>query len=203
MKSRDWVRLFLSTLLIGGVVTVFLGFILKWNKYKELFVTMDFVQIISVAFWLFGLGCIFSIISQMGFFAYLTVHRFGLGIFRTATLWNSAQIILILFVFFDLVYLRHKLFAEDGESVTLYILLAVAIFLVGCIIAYVKRVQTNKAAFVPALFFMFVVTTIEWFPALRVNEQNWLYLMLIPLLVCNAYQLLILPKLTSGKVSEV
>jgi KinB signaling pathway activation protein len=44
---------------------------------------------------------------------------------------------------------------------------------------------------------MFVVTTIEWVPALRANEESWLYLMLIPLLICNAYQLLILHKINS------
>ncbi|MCY9150095.1 KinB-signaling pathway activation protein, partial [Bacillus haynesii] len=29
---------------------------------------------------------------------------------------------------------------------------------------------------------------------LRVNEEDWLYLMLLPLLACNAFQLLMLPK---------
>ncbi|MED4456325.1 KinB-signaling pathway activation protein [Metabacillus fastidiosus] len=199
MKSRNWVRLFLSTLFIGGIVTILLGFILKWSEYKELFITMNVTEILSIAFWLLGLGCIFSIISQMGFFAYLTVHRFGLGIFRTVTLWNGAQIILIIFVFFDLIYLRYKFFAESGDSIFPYILLTVFTFLFSCVVAYMKKRQTNKAAFVPALFFMFVITTIEWFPALRVNEADWLYLMLIPLLICNAYQLLILPKLTGEK----
>ncbi|KHF28867.1 hypothetical protein LR68_02251 [Anoxybacillus sp. BCO1] len=55
--------------------------------------------------------------------------------------------------------------------------------------------ETNKEAFIPALFFMVVVTVIEWFPVLRINEENWLYLMLFPLLICNAYQLLMLHRL--------
>lgn len=41
---------------------------------------------------------------------------------------------------------------------------------------------------------MVVVTTIEWVPVLRVNEESWLWLMVLPLIICNAYQLLVLPK---------
>ena len=36
---------------------------------------------------------------------------------------------------------------------------------------------------------MVCATIIEWVPVLRTNEQDWFYLMLFPLLVCNAYQL--------------
>jgi KinB signaling pathway activation protein len=137
----------------------------------------------------------------MGFFAYLTVHRFGLGIFRSVAMWNLAQIILIVFVLFDLIYFRFQLFAEGNETIIPYLLLAFYLFILGVIIALIKRSNTNKEAFIPALFFMIVVTTIEWFPALRVNEKDWLLLMLIPLQVCNAYQLLMLPKFIKSKKS--
>ncbi|WP_175637993.1 KinB-signaling pathway activation protein [Metabacillus schmidteae] len=201
MNSRNWVRLFLSTLLVGGVTTGIIGFLLKWSEYKDLFLNFDIIEILSVLFWLFGVGLIFSVISQMGFFAYLTVHRFGLGIFRSVSLWNFAQIILILFVLFDLVYFRYQLFSTEGESYTPYILLALYIFIFGIIVAFFKRKDTNKEAFVPALFFMTVVTVIEWFPALRVNQEDWLLLMLIPLQICNAYQLIMLPRFIQTKKS--
>ncbi|PMC34114.1 KinB-signaling pathway activation protein [Bacillus sp. UMB0899] len=201
MNSRNWVRLFLSTLLVGGVTTGIIGFLLKWSEYKDLFLNFDIIEILSVLFWLFGVGLIFSVISQMGFFAYLTVHRFGLGIFRSVSLWNFVQIILILFVLFDLVYFRYQLFSTEGESYTPYILLALYIFIFGVIVALLKRKDTNKEAFVPALFFMTVVTVIEWFPALRVNQEDWLLLMLIPLQICNAYQLIMLPRFIQRKKS--
>jgi KinB signaling pathway activation protein len=35
---------------------------------------------------------------------------------------------------------------------------------------------------------------LEWIPVLRVNEKSWVYLMLFPLVICNAYQILMLPK---------
>lgn len=201
VNSRNWVRLFLSTLLVGGVTTGIIGFLLKWAEYKDLFLEFDIIEILSVLFWLFGVGLIFSVISQMGFFAYLTVHRFGLGIFKSVSLWNFAQIILILFVIFDLAYFRFQLFANEGETYTSYILLALYVLIVGLIVAFFKRKDTNKGAFIPALFFMIVVTVIEWFPALRVNQEDWLLLMLIPLQVCNAYQLIMLPRFTQTKKS--
>ncbi len=201
VNSRNWVRLFLSTLLVGGLTTGVIGFLLKWADYKDLFLNFEIIEILSVLFWLFGVGLIFSVISQMGFFAYLTVHRFGLGIFKSASLWNFAQIILILFVLFDLAYFRFQLFANEGDTFISYILLALYVLIVGLIVAFIKRKDTNKGAFIPALFFMIVVTVIEWFPALRVNQEDWLLLMLIPLQVCNAYQLIMLPRFTQTKKS--
>ncbi|MBA2873230.1 KinB signaling pathway activation protein [Anoxybacillus calidus] len=199
MNSRKWVRLFLTTLIVGGITTGITGFAVRWSEYKDLFLEMNMGEILASLLWFIGVGFIFSIISQMGFFAYLTVHRFGLGIFRSVSLWNSVQLVLIAFVLFDLIYFRYQIFAKEGESIISYIWIALFIFLFGLVVAYIKRSQTNKEAFVPALFFMVVVTIIEWFPVLRINEEDWLYLMLFPLLVCNAYQLLILHKLTGTK----
>lgn len=195
MTSRNWVKLFMSTLLIGGATTGLVGFIVRWDEFAHFFANFDAKEIISILFWLMGMGLIFSLLSQMGFFAYLTVHRFGLGIFRSVRLWNLVQIVIIMFVLFDLVYFRYQLFAKVGESIISYVLLALFLLVFGLVIAILKAKQTNKEAFIPALFFMIVVTVIEWFPVLRVNDQSWLYLMLIPLLVCNAYQLLMLHKL--------
>ncbi|MBY0121958.1 KinB-signaling pathway activation protein [Bacillus sp. S/N-304-OC-R1] len=195
MTSRNWVKLFISTLLVGGLTTGIVGFIVRWKEFESIFVPFDFLEVLSVLLWLIGVGLIFSILSQMGFFAYLTIHRFGLGIFKSRSLWNGVQVVLILFVLFDLVYIRYNAFANAGESLVPYIGLAVLILVVALLVAALKVKATNKEAFIPAVFFMVVVTTIEWVPVLRVNEQSWVYLMIFPLLICNAYQLLILHKL--------
>lgn len=202
MTSRNLVKLFFSTLLLGGFTTGFVGFIVRWDEFEPYFSKFQVLDIIMSLFWLVGVGLIFSLLSQMGFFAYLTVHRFGLGIFKTVKLWNSVQIVLILFVLFDLIYLRYSTFAKAGDSIFPYVALAIFVLLCGLVIAYLKAKQTNKEAFIPALFFMVVVTTIEWVPVLRVNEKSWVLLMLIPLLVCNAYQLLILHKLNERSILE-
>lgn len=200
MNSRKWVRLFLTTLLIGGIATAAVGMVLNWKEFGHLLVRFEVIEFLAVLLWHVGVGFIFSVISQAGFFAYLTVHRFGLGMFRS--LWNAVQLVLIIFVLFDLVYFRYMVFADKGDSIIPYVLTALFILAVGLAVAYIKSAQTNKGAFVPALFFMVVVTVIEWFPVLRINDRDWLYLMLIPLLVCNAYQLLILHKLTGGAGSS-
>ena len=201
MNSRKWVRLFFTTLFLGGVSTVIIGFVLEWDKYAKFFQNFDGKEILAVSFWLMGVGFIFSVISQMGFFAYLTIHRFGLGMFRSPSLWNIVQLFFIAFVLFDFVYLRSVLIANGEISLGNNILVAGVLFMFGAIVAYIKSKETNKKAFVPALFFMVVVTILEWVPALRINDTDWLYLMLIPLLLCNAYQLLILHRLI-GKTSK-
>ncbi|PEG07335.1 KinB signaling pathway activation protein KbaA [Bacillus wiedmannii] len=201
MNSRKWVRLFFTTLFLGGISTVIIGFVLEWDKYVEFFQNFDGKEILAVSFWLMGVGFIFSVISQMGFFAYLTIHRFGLGMFRSPSLWNAVQLFFIAFVLFDFVYLRSVLIANGEVSLGNNILVAGVLFVFGAIVAYIKSKETNRKAFVPALFFMVVVTILEWVPALRINDTDWLYLMVIPLLLCNAYQLLILHRLI-GKTSK-
>ncbi|WP_237982302.1 KinB signaling pathway activation protein KbaA [Bacillus thuringiensis] len=201
MNSRKWVRLFFTTLFLGGISTVILGFVLEWDKYVKFFQNFDGKEILAVSFWLMGVGFIFSVISQMGFFAYLTIHRFGLGMFRSPSLWNAVQLFFIAFVLFDFVYLRSVLIANGEVSLGNNILVAGVLFVFGAIVAYIKSKETNRKAFVPALFFMVVVTILEWVPALRINDTDWLYLMVIPLLLCNAYQLLILHRLI-GKTSK-
>ncbi|PFM96519.1 KinB signaling pathway activation protein KbaA [Bacillus cereus] len=201
MNSRKWVRLFFTTLFLGGISTVIIGFVLEWDKYAKFFQNFDGKEILAVSFWLMGVGFIFSVISQMGFFAYLTIHRLGLGMFRSSSLWNAVQLFFIAFVLFDFVYLRSVLIANGEVSLGNNILVAGILFVFGTMVAYVKSKETNKKAFVPALFFMVVVTILEWVPALRINDTDWLYLMVIPLLLCNAYQLLILHRLI-GKTSK-
>ncbi|WP_338473131.1 KinB-signaling pathway activation protein [Niallia sp. XMNu-256] len=200
MTSRNVVKLFFSTLLIGGFVTSVTGFIVRWGEFSPYFKNIELLSIISTFFWLFCFGFIFSLVSQVAFFAYLTVHRFGLSIFRS--FWNRVQVVLIVFALFDLVYFRYRAFAENGESLLPYLYPALLILAVGLVAAYYKAKQTNKKAFIPALFFMTVVTIVEWVPVLRINDQNWVYLMIFPLLACNIYQLLILHKLHESSIRE-
>ena len=49
-----------------------------------------------------------SVVAQMGFFAYLTVHQFGVNMFKTLTLWNWVQLLIIAVVLFDLIFFRFQ-----------------------------------------------------------------------------------------------
>jgi len=202
VTSRNWVKLFLNTLLVGGITTAIVGFIVRWNEFEPYFTEFKLIDILSTLIWLIVMGFLFSVISQMGFFAYLTVHRFGLGIFKSVSLWNAVQIVLILFGLFDLVYLRYDNFADPGDSVLPYFGPAIILLIGALAAAWYKVKQTNRDAFIPAVFFMIVVTLVEWVPVLRVNEHSWLYLMMFALMACNAYQLLILHKLNIQSQQE-
>lgn len=190
MSSRYWVKLFINTLLIGGVTAGVVGLVVAWEDFQS----QSLLGLFASFLWLMGIGFIFSVVSQMCFFAYLTVHRLGLSIFKSSFLWNAVQLVLVIIVLADLAYLRFVFFAGENEDLSSFVGYPILLLAVGLVVGAVKVKQTNRHAFIPALFFMVVVTVIEWFPVLRVNEQAWMYYMLIPLLVCNAYQLLILPK---------
>ncbi|RXJ03082.1 KinB activator protein [Anaerobacillus alkaliphilus] len=199
MNSRKVVYLFFTTLLIGAASGAFVGFILDWRTYWDGLMSGEVVDFILVIIWLLGIGAMWSLISQMGFYAYLTVHRFGLGIFKSSKIWNSIQIVVIAFVLQGLVYFRYTAFGTEGETIFSYILIPLLLFVYGLLIAYIKSTQTNFGAFIPALFFIVVVTTLEWLPALRVNDPKWLWIYLTPLLVANTWQILILHRLINKK----
>lgn len=195
------VRLFFTTLVVGGIAAVLTGMVVKWSEFSKYYTNFAGKEIFLSAVWLFGVGLLFSVISQMGFFAYLFIHRLGLGIFKSPGLWNAVQTVLIAFALFDVVYFRYKAFGEE-ESILPYILSAAVIFLAGVVVAYLKAKNTNSGTFIPALFFMVVATIIEWIPAIQINEPFWLHLMLYPLLICNAYQMLILHKYNEKSANE-
>nr|WP_279401688.1 KinB-signaling pathway activation protein [Piscibacillus salipiscarius] len=100
----------------------------------------------------------------------------------------------MLFVLFDLVYFRYTR-AEDPGSLFPYIVVPAMLLIYSYAVAKVKAKETHPRAFLPALFFMIVVTTVEWIPALRIDEREWIMLMIVPLLAVNTYQLLTLHKI--------
>ncbi|MGY0694064.1 KinB-signaling pathway activation protein [Virgibacillus sp. FSP13] len=191
MNSRKWVRLFLTTLAIGGAAGIITSFFVKTASYTKWLNPFDFFDLLGVLIFFMGLGFVFSLVSQTGFFAYLFINQFGLGIFRS--FWPTVQVLLIAFVVFDLIYFPYN--ASDDGSLLLYILIAAAILIYGWIIAKIKAKETNQRAFIPALFLMVVMTTIEWVPGLRTSGTEYAWLMIVPLLACNTYQLLILHRI--------
>jgi KinB signaling pathway activation protein len=191
MNLKKWFYLFFSTLLVGALSSLVTGLIMDTELWA-----MGAGNLVAAALWYILLGFLFSVISQMGFFAYLTINRFGLGLFKGPSLWQIVQLTLIAFAFFDMVYFRYIIFGQEGENPLSYTIMPLLLFLASLGVAYVKSKQTNSTAFVPALFFMFVVTMIEWLPALKVNSEKWIITMIIPLFLCNTWQILQLHRLT-------
>lgn len=195
MNSRKVVYLFFTTLAIGSISGAIVGFLLDPDPYLG----EGFANFLVGVIWLIGACAAFSVISQMGFYAYLAVHRLGLGVFRSVSLWNKVQIVIIAFTLFDLFYLRYIAFKQPDESIFSYVIIPIVLLILGLIVAYFKAKDTNQEAFIPALFFITVVTTIEWIPALTVNDPKWLWIYFTPLIVANIYQVLILHRLIAAK----
>lgn len=197
LNFRKWLFLFFTTSILGGISILPAYMLLGWEEVPGGNLPGDMFSMPVIIF-IMGLGVLFSIISQMGFFAYLTVHRFGLGLFKSHQLWNKVQMLLILFTFFDLIYFRYVSFKIEGETWLDYVLLPAILLLIALIVAFMKAKQTKGFVFVPAVFFIFVVTTLEIVPTLTINDTNWLILMLVPVLICNIWQLLILHRLNTS-----
>lgn len=143
-------------------------------------------------------GSTISVLSHMGFFSYLIVRYIALGFLRSKKLWDILQMILVVVALCDYVYLRQISFIEQGLNAVVLplVLLATALG-----IAYWKMKLTNRDAFIPTLFFMYVGTILEAIPALRLEGISSSIFMLVPLVACNAWQILILHRVLKQKKS--
>lgn len=195
MNIRKWLGLFTKTLILGGIVCLVTSFIVSGGDYLDSIKAGEWLNLIGLVLWYTIYGFLFSVVSQTGFFAYMFINQFGLSLFRS--FWPTTQLLIVAFVVFDLIYFPY--IGTDGEiALYIFILISFAILIYSIIIAHIKAKQTHKRAFVPSLFFMVVLTAIEWVPGLRTGEVDHATLMIITLLACNTYQLLKLHHLTAA-----
>ena len=198
MTIRNWIKFFLMCVIIGGIVTGVAGIFIRWNFFQPYLSAGEIGEFFAAFGWMILLGVTMSVIAQAGYFAYLTLHQVGVGVFKTLTLWNWVQVLLIAIVIFDLIVFR---FAPGAQSFQDWLFYGgLLVFLIFAAIATaVKKVQltTKKHILVSSLFFMIVVTSLEWIIALMGRQGNidtYVALLLFPLVAVNAYQLLALPK---------
>ncbi|MER2263138.1 MAG: KinB-signaling pathway activation protein [Psychrobacillus sp.] len=198
MTIRNWFKFFINSMLIGGLITGILGLFIRWDDaFAKYFESGQWSEFLAAFAFMVVMGFTVSVITQMGFFAYLTIHQMGVNIFRTLTLWNWVQLLIIAFVIFDLIMFRFRPNADTTSQVWLYAFLLIILIGTGVVVALIKANKTKKHVLISALFFMIVISTIEWLPVLMVNADNvdsWVTLLLFPILAVNAYQLLALPK---------
>lgn len=193
MDSRKIVNFFIKTLIYGGIVGLITSFIVKADEYIGFLTPFDAFELLGIFLFSLGLGLVFTVIAQTGFFAYLFVHRYGESIFRS--FWSTVQILLILFALFDLVYFSAK--AGEGKTPFIfYIIMTAVILIVSLFTARLKVKQTNRTAFIPTMFFMIVVTGLELSLVLRAGDMDYIILMLVPVLFANSFQILKLHEAT-------
>lgn len=189
MTLRKWFFLFWTTLLIGAVTAVIAGLVLQFTDQQ---VELGGKQIgFSMITMILG-GATISVLSQMGFFAYLIVRYIVGGIIRKWA-WDIVQVIIIVIVLFDLIYLRY---VSSGQQMSwgVYMILPLSLIIVSIGVAWWKVKITNRSAVIPTLFFMIAVTAIEAIPSLRLDNAASTVFMMVPLYLCNAWQILILSK---------
>ena len=195
MNVQKWVSFFRKNLLIGAITYFIIGILVQWQHLAATLHSYWPAALIQI-FWLIVFGGLFSVLSQMGFFAYLTLHRIALGSFGSHSLWGKVQLVLIAITIFDLYFFRHPDFSKHGQLLS-YILLPIILLVVSFIVAFFKKRATNAFAFIPTLFFMTVITVLEWLVGLFQRDLGIVWVIGITLMMCNAYQVLTLHKLTT------
>lgn len=196
MTLRKWFYLFITTILIGGAGGLLAGFILLLTDQQNLPAMGGFDWWINLRDF-FLAGTLFSILSQAGFFAYMMLNFIVRGVMKTST-WNFIQMIVIGVA---IVYLELMMLNESSSFVH-YIVLPVGIFLFSWLVAYYKVKMTNANALIPTIFFMVVATTFEAAPTLRGNSIEGIIVGFLPLLLCNAWQILQLTNLVAKPDAE-
>ncbi|ALS24899.1 KinB-signaling pathway activation protein [Paenibacillus naphthalenovorans] len=190
MTIRKWFYLFWTTLLVGAVTAIVTGLVLQFSDQQ---VALGGKEIGFSMLTMFLGGSTISVLSQMGFFAYLIIRYLFMGMFRRKWTWDMLQVIIIVIVLFDLVYLRYA--QSDGQSAWVgYLVFPVILTIASVIVSWWKARLTNQSAWIPTLFFMIAVTAIEAIPSLRLDNPASTVFMLVPLFACNAWQILILSK---------
>jgi len=174
---------------IGAGAALIIGMILQANDQQFSLVGGKELSF-SAATMLLG-GATISVLSQMGFFAYLIIRFIAMGMIRSKWVWDTLQIIAVLITMFDLIYLRRT---GTEDSWLSYMILPLVMLVVAVGTALWKVKLTNRSGFIPTLFFMTAVTAIEAVPALRINSAASTMFMMVPLLASNAWQILILSK---------
>ncbi len=185
MTSSKVVRLFFSTAIVGIITCLFMRFVVG-----EIF-SLNYIGDVK-KYIMFGL--MFSIVSQMGFFAYLMINYFASGV-RKMGFWPIIQLTVVGIVYFYLVFFRASAYGTEN-GIYPYLLIPSLLLLASIAIAFIKVRATNRTAWIPTIFFIFVFTTMEWIPGLQGNNLPTLLLMVVTLLACNAWQVMRLHELT-------
>src|SRR5699024_1083861 len=181
--------MFFHTLWIGWLVGFITSLIVDFSIYETFLSPFNWKELLGLFLFYSGKGLVYTVIAQTGFFAYLFVNLYGESFFKS--FWPTVQVLIILFVLFDIVY-----FTSKELSLFFRVSLMLVILIAGIIVSYFKVKQTNRSAFIPAMFVMVVILTLELSLVLRTGKASEIILMLTPLLAATAFQLLMLHYVT-------
>jgi KinB signaling pathway activation protein len=133
-----------------------------------------------------------SVYSQLGFFAYLILNYMGIGVFPRKV-WQYIQLVLAVLALLELVFLRSVVGGE--RNVASDLILGILILLTAVVVTYFKVRSTNFSAWIPTFFFMTAITIVETIGVLRIGVDSATVFIIVPLIACNAFQILMLHRI--------
>lgn len=184
MNLRKWMKLFGTTILIGALAAAVTGVCMQLTD-------PDFRNIATDG-WLYNIimmsliGLTFGAFSHMGFFAYLMLNYIARSIFKRPYLWVALQGFFALFVLAEIAYWTYD---SNFPGFTFWAV-PVVLLIASISVAWRKTHETSSGAWIPTVFFLIAITVLEGIPAFRTGEISSLIFQLIPLFVCNTYQIL-------------
>src|SRR5262249_29205264 len=113
MNLKKWSYLFWTTTCIGGAISLVIGLALQMFQ-GEMGNFKGPVDILLNVLQLILSGCMISVYSQMGFFAYLTLNYIAIGLFKKG--WPYIQVLLTAIALLDLMFLRMLLVDRPGGA---------------------------------------------------------------------------------------
>lgn len=199
MTLKYLIQFYRNTLLIGVIVTYISSLIFGYDKVTKYLVAGEVGEFVAASIWFVVVGLLVATISQLAYFIYLFINQLGIGIF--GKIWPHVQIVVTVFTIFDLVYFRFLRFGGTDQIIS-FIWLPIVVIIFAIITSNIKNKQSKKNLWIPSMFFMIVMTTVELIPFLRVEDTSWIYLTIFGLLLCNSYQLIMLPKYNELSLEE-
>lgn len=190
LSIKKWFHLFWTTLLIGAGGAVIAGLALQFVNGRIDFKSVgDFFLYPLI---LLGYGMLVSVYSQLGFFAYLILNYMGNGVFPQKV-WKYIQLVLSVLALLELIFLRTVVGGE--RNVMSDLILGIVILLAAIIVSYFKVKSTNISALIPTLFFMTAISIVEVIGVLRIGVDSATVFIVVPLIACNAFQILMLHRI--------
>ncbi|MDR6226917.1 KinB-signaling pathway activation protein [Desmospora profundinema] len=185
MTIRKLFFLFWTTLLLGTLAAPVAGFALQVFFGP---IGIDFVRMLWA-------GVMFGAVAQMGFFAYMVFNMVGRGFIRNPYIYQSLQLGLTILVLINSFSITLRRGGEETASFLLHLILPAVILIAALVVAWFKMKATNPSAFIPTVFFMVAATWLEALPSIEQQSLEMILLMVLTLLVCNAWQIMQLHRL--------
>lgn len=201
MTSKYLVKFYINTLLIGMIITTVVSLFTEYENVTSYLFEGQVGEFLAGVIWFLGYGLLVATVSQVAFFVHLFLHPLGMGIF--GKIWPYIQLLLIMYAIFDLFYLRFYNIGVEQGQVWSFIWIPIIVVVAGFVVARIKDKSTEGAKlFIPSLFFMIFMTSVTLLPFLNVEDTSWIYRSVFTLIICNALQLLTMPKYIEASEKE-